>query len=57
MKTVFDKGEINKLFEGAAPATSDDVTITRDGRHLDTPEKFIAWLEEYNATISDAPRA
>ena len=30
----------------AAPSTADDVSITRDGRRLDTREAVLAWLAE-----------
>ena len=28
------------------PPSADDVTITLDGRHLDSKEKVVAWLAE-----------
>lgn len=34
---------------GSDPPTDDDVSITIDGRRLDTPEKVIAFIEEINA--------
>ena len=30
----------------AAPSTPDDVSITRDGRRLDSKEAVVAWLAE-----------
>lgn len=33
----------------AAPSTADDVSITRDGRRLDTKEAVVAWLAEVEA--------
>jgi len=33
----------------AAPATNDDVPITRDGRRLDSREALVAWLAEVEA--------
>jgi hypothetical protein len=30
----------------AAPSTSDDVSVTRDGRRLDSNEAVLAWLAE-----------
>lgn len=33
----------------APPPTPDDVTILKDGRRLDTPEKVIAWVHELAA--------
>lgn len=34
---------------GSQPPTEDDVSITRDGRRLDTPDKVRAFIEEINA--------
>ena len=34
---------------GDRPPTDDDVSITRDGRRLDTPAKVIAFLDEINS--------
>ncbi|MHB1726665.1 MAG: hypothetical protein ACYCVN_10015 [Acidimicrobiales bacterium] len=31
------------------PATPDDVTITLDGRRIDSKEKALAWLSELEA--------
>lgn len=33
---------------GVAPPADDDVSITIDGRRLDTPEKVIAFIDEVN---------
>jgi hypothetical protein len=33
----------------ACPPTADDVTITLDGRRIDSKEKAIAWLAEIEA--------
>ena len=33
----------------ARPPTADDVTITLDGRRIDSKEKAIAWLSEIEA--------
>lgn len=33
-------------FEDLPPRTSDDVTITKDGRRLDTKDKVLVWLAE-----------
>ena len=33
----------------APPATDDDVSITRDGRRLDSKEAVLAWLAEVEA--------
>ena len=39
---------------GDRPPTDDDVSITRDGRRLDTPDKVIAFLDEINAKRTSA---
>jgi hypothetical protein len=33
-------------FEDLPPRTADDVTITKDGRRLDTKDKVLVWLAE-----------
>ena len=38
-----------KEIAGTTPPTDDDVSITADGRRLDTPEKLIAFIDEINA--------
>jgi hypothetical protein len=53
----FEPGEFNELFRDALPPTSDDVSITKDGRRLDTAEKvieFFAELEAERAAEADA---
>jgi aminoglycoside phosphotransferase (APT) family kinase protein len=35
--------------------SQDNVTIAKDGRRLDTPEKLIAWLDEHNASRAEEP--
>lgn len=51
MKTTYEPGELNELVNrgGSRPPTPDDVCVTADGRRLDTPEKIIAWVHEYNS--------
>lgn len=39
---------------GDRPPTDDDVSITRDGRRLDTPAKVIAFVDEINASRTPA---
>jgi len=38
--------EWDRIVRSATPPTSDDCTITSDGRRIDTPDKLYAWLEE-----------
>ncbi|HEX2699212.1 MAG TPA: hypothetical protein VHM89_03285 [Acidimicrobiales bacterium] len=35
--------------QAAGPSTADDVSITRDGRRLDSREAVLAWLAEVEA--------
>lgn len=46
---VFAPGEFNELFRDAPPPTPDDVSITMDGRRLDTAEKVIEFFAELDA--------
>lgn len=41
--------ELVDSLRGGAPRTPDDVSVTRDGRRLDTPEKVRAYVAEDNA--------
>lgn len=41
--------------EDLPPRTSDDVTITTDGRRLDTKEKVLAWLAELEHLRAGSP--
>jgi hypothetical protein len=43
---------LEQIVEGlrdAPPPTSDDVSVTLDGRRIDTREKVLAWVAEMNA--------
>ena len=46
---VIGRCESARELAGDRPPTDDDVSITKDGRRLDTPAKMIAFLEEINA--------
>lgn len=46
--------EFNELLRDALPPTSDDVSITSDGRRLDTAEKVIEFFAELEAELSAA---
>ena len=41
--------EFLERLRAAGPATPDDVSITRDGRRLDSKEAVLAWLAEVEA--------
>ena len=45
-KRVFGPGEATAFVAGGGPATDDDVSITVDGRRLDSAEAVIAFFEE-----------
>jgi hypothetical protein len=40
----------HRSFAKTQPSTADDVSITADGRRLDTAAKVIAYVEEFNRT-------
>ncbi len=46
VKASYDKAELDELFADAAPPTEDDVSVTNDGRRLDSAEAVIAFFEE-----------
>lgn len=48
-KASDDKAELDELLADAAPPTDDDVSITKDGRRLDSAEAVIAFFEEIRA--------
>lgn len=41
--------ELTEAIRHGSPPTPDDVSITTDGRRLDTKEKIVAWVNEINA--------
>lgn len=46
--------EFNELFRDALPPTADDVSITSDGRRLDTAEKVIEFFAELAAEADES---
>ena len=46
--------EFNDLLRDAPPPTADDVSITSDGRRLDTKEKVLAFCAELTAERAKA---
>jgi len=50
--TVEEVEAWKERMRAAPPATADDHTVLRDGRHLDTPEKVLAWYVEIGAMTS-----
>jgi hypothetical protein len=49
VKPHYDWDEVQALLAGGDPPTPDDVSITSDGRRLDTAAAVIAFLEELQA--------
>lgn len=45
--------QLDELLRDAEPSTADDVTITWDGRRLDTKEKLLDWLREIEPVLAD----
>jgi len=48
-RLVIDWDWLKEAAGRGGPPTSDDVTILRDGRRLDTAEKVRAFVDEFNA--------
>jgi len=48
-KVIVHRERFSETVRGATDPTVDDVTILRDGRRLDTPEKVRAFVAEFDA--------
>lgn len=48
-KRSWSRQEWNRSLNALSKPTDDDVSITKDGRRLDAPEKILAWVAELNA--------
>jgi hypothetical protein len=46
VKREYQAGELDALLLGGGPPTPDDVSITSDGRRLDSAEAVKAFVEE-----------
>jgi hypothetical protein len=46
VRQVFERDEFNALFADMHAPTDDDVSITTDGRRLDSVEAVMAFVEE-----------
>ena len=46
VRQVFERDEFNALFADMDAPTDDDVSITTDGRRLDSVEAVMAFVEE-----------
>lgn len=49
VKPSYDKAELDELFADAAAPSADDVSVTNDGRRLDSAEKVVAFFEQMKA--------
>ena len=56
MRQVFDRGEFNALFVDMDAPTNDDVSITTDGRRLDSVEAVLDLVEEAERERATAER-
>lgn len=54
VKASYRKAELVELFADAAPPTDDDVSVTNDGRRLDSAEAVIAFFEEMKAERAES---
>jgi uncharacterized protein (DUF433 family) len=54
IERVLTADEFNEMLSDAPPPTLDDVSITTDGRRLDTKEAVIAFFAELEAETSAA---
>ena len=51
------RAEFNELFRDAPAPTADDVSITSDGRRLDSKEAVVAFFAELEAEAAAAAEA
>jgi hypothetical protein len=51
----WDMAELKKAVEAGGSATRDDVSITRDGRRLDSREAVLAFLDEFSCDRARRP--
>ncbi|HPB45214.1 MAG TPA: hypothetical protein PLP95_05100 [Microthrixaceae bacterium] len=49
---VLTREEFNEMLRDAPPPTSDDVSITSDGRRLDSKEAVIAFFTQLEAELA-----
>lgn len=50
---VVSSSELADVERRAAPSSGDDVSITSDGRRLDSPAKVIAFVDELSRRLAD----
>ena len=49
LKASYDAGEVKALLAGMEPASVDEVSITADGRRLDSADDVTAFFDEIRA--------
>jgi hypothetical protein len=54
LRDHYDEGDLAAILYGAQPSTPDEVSVTKDGRPLDSAEAVIAFFERI-AAGSDTP--
>jgi hypothetical protein len=52
VKASYGKAELDELLADAASPTDDDVSVTNDGRRLDSVEAVVAFFEQMRAERS-----
>ncbi|HZJ07804.1 MAG TPA: hypothetical protein VFD59_20435 [Nocardioidaceae bacterium] len=55
LKDSYERGELSDLLVGAEPPTAEDVSVTEDGRLLDSAEVVIEFFDEMRAARSQRP--
>ena len=55
LKASYRPGELTELLADAEPPTADDVSLTEDGRRLDSAEAVIAFFDTLRAERSRRP--
>ena len=57
LKASYSAEELAEMFKDAGPPTPDDMSITNDGRRLDSAEAVIEFFEEIRAQREAETRA
>lgn len=55
VKRAYGPGEATAFDAGGGPATDDDISITNDGRRLDSAEAVLEFLEDLRREQQEAP--
>jgi len=46
LNSHYDEADLARILDGAPPATPDEVSVTKDGRRLDSAQAVTAFFEE-----------